>query len=329
VAFRVNSTESDSTFECRLTGPGHETDDFAACDAGAAYTHLADGDYAFAARARDAAGNVDASPAIRSFTVDTTPPGAPALSGTPAGFDFSSEPGATFQCALDGPTGPGTFAPCVPPLSLPGLPPGTYTLRVRATDAVGNTGPEATLTFTVAAPPPAPAPLPEAPIPLLPPLLPVFHGAVVARPGRADVSVRLPGSARYVQLTADRALPLGSILDTRRGAVQLLTVSRRGGKPQRANLVGGVFRVTQPGGTTVLTLVGPCRPARRLAGDGRGAFAVRGRFSTTTIRGSRWSVEDSCSGTLTRVSEGVVQVRDLARRRTVLVRAGRRYVAKP
>jgi hypothetical protein len=39
-------------------------------------------------------------------------------------------------------------------------------------------------------------------------------------------------------------------------------------------------------------------------------------------------VRDSCSGTLTRALEGVVQVRDRARRRTVLLRAGRGYIAK-
>jgi hypothetical protein len=271
---------------------------------------------------------VDPSPATRSFTVDTTPPATPALSGTPAAFELSSEPGATLECALDGPAGPGTFAPCASPVSFPALAPGAYTLRVRATDVAGNTGPEATLAFTVAAPPLTPVPTPT-PTPLPPAPVAVFHRAVVARPGLADVRVRLPGSADYVQLTADRALPLGSFLDTRRGTVQLITVSRPGGKPQRANLDGGVFRITQPHGTTVLTLVGPCRPARRLAGDGRGAFEVRGRYSTTTVRGTRWLVSDSCSATLTRVLEGVVQVHDLARRRTVLVRAGRRYLARP
>jgi hypothetical protein len=38
-------------------------------------------------------------------------------------------------------------------------------------------------------------------------------------------------------------------------------------------------------------------------------------------------VEDSCAGTLTRVTSGVVAVR--AGKRTVLVRAGKQYLAKP
>jgi hypothetical protein len=110
--------------------------------------------------------------------------------------------------------------------------------------------------------------------------------------------------------------------------VQIVTLSRPGGKPQRANFDGGVFRVTQRGRTTVLTLIGPCRPGRRLTGDGHGAFQVRGRYSSATVRGARWAVTDTCSGTLTRALQGVVQVRDQARRRTVLVRAGRRYLAE-
>jgi hypothetical protein len=43
----------------------------------------------------------------------------------------------------------------------------------------------------------------------------------------------------------------------------------------------------------------------------------------------RWVVRDSCANTITRVQLGVVEVRDTVRRRTLLVRAGRRYAAHP
>jgi hypothetical protein len=322
--FVVGSSEDGSTFECRLTGPGH-ADDFATCGATAEYSGLADGDYTFAARATDEAGNTDATPATWAFTVDTTPPSAPTLSGTPATFTFSSEPGATFACALDAEA----FVACASPYARPGVPPGAHTLRVHAADAAGNTGPDASLGFSVPAPLPSPPPLSAPPIPLPPAPAPVFHSAVVARPGLADVRVRLPGSARYARLGADRAVPLGTVFDTRRGSVQIVSVPRRGAAPQRASFGGGVFRVTQRGGTTVLTLVGSCRPAHRLTGDGRGAFQVRGRYSSATVRNARWVVHDSCAGTLTRTLQGIVQVRDQVRRRTVLVRAGRRYLARP
>jgi hypothetical protein len=46
------------------------------------------------------------------------------------------------------------------------------------------------------------------------------------------------------------------------------------------------------------------------------------------VRGTRWLTEDRCGGTLTRVTDGAVVVRDLARRRNVIVRAGHSYLAK-
>jgi hypothetical protein len=38
--------------------------------------------------------------------------------------------------------------------------------------------------------------------------------------------------------------------------------------------------------------------------------------------------EDTCAGTRTRVTEGSVAVRDLNRKRTVIVRAGHSYLAR-
>ena len=46
------------------------------------------------------------------------------------------------------------------------------------------------------------------------------------------------------------------------------------------------------------------------------------------MRGTRWLTEDRCGGTLTRVAEAAVSVRDRIRRKTVLVRAGRSYFAR-
>jgi hypothetical protein len=57
------------------------------------------------------------------------------------------------------------------------------------------------------------------------------------------------------------------------------------------------------------------------------------------VRGTVWDTIDRCDGTLTKVTRGVVAVRDLGRRRTVVIRAGKRtkargggrgsYLAKP
>jgi hypothetical protein len=68
---------------------------------------------------------------------------------------------------------------------------------------------------------------------------------------------------------------------------------------------------------------------RKLWGRDRGGrFRSHGRHSHATVRGTRWLTVDRCDGTLTRVTDGSVAVRDYARHRTVVVRAGHSYVAK-
>jgi hypothetical protein len=72
------------------------------------------------------------------------------------------------------------------------------------------------------------------------------------------------------------------------------------------------------------------RRVRRLWGrDSGGKYRSYGRHSHATVRGTRWLTEDRCDGTLTRVTDGAVMVRDVKRHRSVLVRAGRSYLAKP
>ena len=67
---------------------------------------------------------------------------------------------------------------------------------------------------------------------------------------------------------------------------------------------------------------------RRLFGDGKGAFRTRGRNAAATVRGTRWGVQDRCDGTLVAVQRGRVEVRDFVKRKTVIVRAGKTYLAR-
>ncbi|WP_205698403.1 choice-of-anchor Q domain-containing protein [Conexibacter sp. SYSU D00693] len=62
--FTFTSNDPTAVFECRLDGGT-----FAACSSPKGYTNLANGSHTFQVRARDAAGNVDATPASRTFTV--------------------------------------------------------------------------------------------------------------------------------------------------------------------------------------------------------------------------------------------------------------------
>ena len=47
-----------------------------------------------------------------------------------------------------------------------------------------------------------------------------------------------------------------------------------------------------------------------------------------TVRGTSWLTEVRCEGTYVEVREGVVDVRDLIRKRTIQVRAGQSYLAR-
>ena len=154
-SFTFTSTISGSTFECRLDTPAG-TGTFSACTSPKAYSGLAQGAHTFHVRAT-ASGQTDASPATRTFTVDTVAPDTTITSGpsgtitaTSATFGFSSETGATFECRLDTPAGTGTFSACTSPKAYTGLAQGAHTFHVRARDAAANTdATPATRAFTV------------------------------------------------------------------------------------------------------------------------------------------------------------------------------------
>ncbi|MEZ5102402.1 MAG: beta-propeller fold lactonase family protein [Thermoleophilia bacterium] len=147
--FAFSSPTATATgFECRVDGAA-----FAACTSPATVT-VGEGAHTFEVRAVDGFAQSDASPAQRAWTVDLTAPDtslASSVSGTTsettAVMTFSSEPGATFQCQLDG----GAFEACTSPRVLTGLAAGSHVFLVRAIDGVGNVDASpATQTWTVA-----------------------------------------------------------------------------------------------------------------------------------------------------------------------------------
>jgi hypothetical protein len=164
-------------------------------------------------------------------------------------------------------------------------------------------------------------------------------GSVVS----GTVRVRFPGSTTFVVLAKAQPIPYGAVVDTRRGRVRIVASHGADGI-QVGDFYDGVFRLVRAGGPAPLTeaaLTGPLagcgrgarvakapKKGRRIWGDGKGRFRTRGRRSAATVTGTTWSVEDRCDGTtLTRVRQGTVSVRDFARGRTVVLKAGRQYVA--
>src|SRR5204862_250257 len=140
------SSEAGASFQCALDGAA-----FVSCSSPKAYSAIADGSHTFQVKATDTAGNTGAA-ASYTWTVDTVAPSAsitasptnPSNSSAPS-VSFSSEAGASFQCALDG----AAFASCSSPKSYTAIADGSHTFQVKATDTAGNTGTVASYTWTI------------------------------------------------------------------------------------------------------------------------------------------------------------------------------------
>jgi len=136
--FAFSYSDPAAAFRCQLDGTP-----FAACTSPASYTGLAQGPHAFAVKAIDLAGNESAT-ALRAWTIDLTPPPAPAIlqkpptvtASTSASFSFTdAEASLTYLCKLDA----AAFSGCTSPLSYPGpLAAGPHQFQVKARDAAGN-----------------------------------------------------------------------------------------------------------------------------------------------------------------------------------------------
>jgi hypothetical protein len=253
-----------------------------------------DGPAAFTVHVRDAAGNeVGGSP----------------QPGNPTGTSYALTPGS-YRVAAEGP--------------------GLYTVAIGgacATDGSVSVGENQTATCTVTADDKQPRAGRE----------------VGALPAGGTVRIRKPGG-RWQVLTGAGIMPNGTAIDTRRGRITMIAAANRSGRETKADFYQGLFVVRQSSGgkpTTTLTLTEKltCPKAgsaiaaakkrkRRLWGDGSGRFRTKGRHSAATVVGTKWLVEDRCKSTLTRVVRGRVSVRDFAKKKTVIVRKGKRYVAK-
>jgi hypothetical protein len=243
----------------------------------------------------------------------------------------SSEAGSGFECAVDG----GALEDCGPEATIGPLAPGSHTFTGRATDAAGNADPSpATRTFTVAAP--------EEP----PPGAPVVGESVNVATVDGTVRIKCKGDQGFSELEGADQIPVGCLIDTRRGTVRLTSSTGTGGGTQSGEFWDGLFRVKQKVGKkpdTELVLEGSLncgkkdralsrkgRGGRGLWGDGKGKFTSRGHRGAGSSRGTKWFVGDRCNGsTFVKVKRGVVRFRDFVDDRTVIVRAGESYATDP
>jgi subtilisin-like proprotein convertase family protein len=152
--FSFKADESAS-FTCQTDGQPA-----VACQSPVTLQGLSDGQHTFRVWAKDATNKQDATPAVRTWTVDTTPPET-SITSAPGGLvnrgsaviGFrSNEPGARFQCSLDN----GAMTACSSPATFAGLGDGSHAVRVRAIDVAGNADPApATASWVVDSTPPA------------------------------------------------------------------------------------------------------------------------------------------------------------------------------
>jgi parallel beta-helix repeat protein len=174
-SFSYAGSSATDSFQCSLVPEG-AAPSFQACPGTGNGTFtpagdLADGTYVFGVRAEDEAGNLDASPATRRVTVDTTPPNTSIDAPYPADPDSKPSNDRTPTFNYSGSGGPESFeCSLVPQGSAPSfhgcpangsythgseLADGTYVFHVRAEDAAGNKDPSpATRPVTIDATPP-------------------------------------------------------------------------------------------------------------------------------------------------------------------------------
>jgi large repetitive protein len=135
-----------STFQCKVDGGA-----FSGCTSPQNYGNLAGGAHTFAIKATDLAGNTGAE-ASYAWTIDTVnpivtitnKPASPSNNASPS-FAFTATEQSTFQCKLDA----AAVSACTSPKSYGSLADGAHTFTVRATDKAGNTGPDASYTWTI------------------------------------------------------------------------------------------------------------------------------------------------------------------------------------
>jgi hypothetical protein len=164
----------------------------------------------------------------------------------------------------------------------------------------------------------------------------------------------------FVPLTVARQLPVGTMVDARRGTLDMFAAGVPGGKLQSARMAGAVFSVAQgaKGPTKALTTLSlledafPGAPSfKRTCGAhasadvaftdpiatiavnrrvlqtlrvrAAGRFRTRGRFAAATVRGTGWDMIDRCDGTLTVVHKGTVVVTNFRNVKAISVQAGK------
>jgi hypothetical protein len=184
---------------------------------------------------------------------------------------------------------------------------------------------------------------------LEPPLVPIPQKTAVVTPLAGRVLIQLSRGGRFVPLTHAMSVPFERVIDTTKGTLRLKVAKNHKGGTSTLKVTGGRFSSRQ--NKSLLTTLrlrggdfGACgkrrlagsgppksggASVRHLASSGKGRFRTTGSNSSTTVKGTSWLTDDRCGGTLTYVRRGTVSVFDFVLKRTVIVKSGHSYLAKP
>jgi ABC-type transport system substrate-binding protein len=166
---------------------------------------------------------------------------------------------------------------------------------------------------------------------------------------KGTVLVQRTRGGPFVPLTGTDTIPFGLVIDTTNGTLRLTVAKDRKGGSSSVDLTGGKFYAKQDATLlTTLALSGgnfnACgkrkladtsppktggTSVRHLWGSGKGRFRTKGRYGSATVRGTNWLTDDRCGGTLIYVKKGTVTVIDFVVHKTVIVKKGQSYLAKP
>ena len=172
-------------------------------------------------------------------------------------------------------------------------------------------------------------------------------------PAGASAAAGLRQAAGFVPLKGVASIPVGSVVDARKGALAMQSAVNGRGAKASATIRASIFKVRQARArrrakkkiATDLVLTTPAGAARACAPNSRvkpvkgvvravsvaakGVYRAVGAASTAASKGTAtFTTQDRCNGTRTKVTKGRVTVRDVKRKRTITLRAGQTYLAK-
>ncbi|MGH2924206.1 MAG: hypothetical protein ACRDKH_09290 [Solirubrobacterales bacterium] len=186
------------------------------------------------------------------------------------------------------------------------------------------------------------------------------HGvSLLGQPSRGVVKLKFPGQKKFSKMSGIQLIPVGTVIDTRKGTVELIAgvgVFANTDPDSLMEFFDGLFKIKQADVTDAPALAklmgklrcggkkkkrgaaaaaaGPVAQAagrrkRRLWGRGRGNYGTRGRGGTGSVVGTTWFTKDTCAGTFWKVTEGAgISIDAKGKRKDVFLEPGETYFAE-